>query len=307
MTPAASARDPDERRSHVPTIRSIGTVRDLVRRSIAKPTNRLVSVEPAVMAGDDLEAVHAARVAIRRLRSDLKMLAPTLDGETTDALRTELGWLAEQLAPVRDADVLRDRFRRRIAGSGLELAAARVLLDELERERSDAHHRLIEAMGSPRYAATIDRLVEAGSSPPVRPGDADRPARSLGSLMDAPWASLSRRARKLGEGSSDASLHAVRIRAKRVRYASEALAPVFGKAASRFAAAAERLQDRLGDHQDAVVAVGWLSSHAVGSDDPGVAFAAGRLAEQEAADRRRARERWPRAWDRLRAREPFWT
>ena len=43
----------------------------------------------------------------------------------------------------------------------------------------------------------------------------------------------------------------------------------------------------LGEHQDAVVAIAWLSAHALATDDPAVAFTAGRLAEHESSRRER--------------------
>jgi CHAD domain-containing protein len=103
----------------------------------------------------------------------------------------------------------------------------------------------------------------------------------------------------------DAELHLVRIRTKRVRYAAEAVAPVFGKRASAFARGAAELQGTLGEHQDAVVAQAWLREESAGS--PRRAFVAGELVtiEREAADR--ARERWRGEWKRLdRKRLRFW-
>jgi CHAD domain-containing protein len=75
----------------------------------------------------------------------------------------------------------------------------------------------------------------------------------------------------------------------------------------RVASAAKKLQGILGEHQDAVVASGWLAEQALAADDASVAFAAGRLAEQEVALRARTRARWPRAWKDLRTRGPFWS
>ena len=135
----------------------------------------------------------------------------------------------------------------------------------------------------------------------------DRPAASTGSLMKRPWAKLSGSATALGPGSSDAALHATRIETKRVRYGAEALVPVFGKRAARFASAAETLQETLGEHQDAVVAMAWLTERAMEADDRAVAFTAGRLAELETVSRDRAREAWPKAWKRLERRKRFWT
>ena len=55
----------------------------------------------------------------------------------------------------------------------------------------------------------------------------------------------------LGPGPSDAALHAARIEAKRVRYAAEALSPAFGKRAAASPLRRRKLQDVLGEHQDA--------------------------------------------------------
>jgi CHAD domain-containing protein len=102
------------------------------------------------------------------------------------------------------------------------------------------------------------------------------------------------------------ALHAVRIRAKRVRYGAEALASVFGKRASGFAAAAEHLQEVLGDHQDSVVATAWLAEHGAETHDPAAAFTAGRLAQLEVSERQRTRDAWPKAWKRLKRKQRFW-
>jgi CHAD domain-containing protein len=107
--------------------------------------------------------------------------------------------------------------------------------------------------------------------------------------------------------SRTAPLHATRIQTKRVRYGAEALAPVFGKRAFRSASAAAALQEVLGEHQDAVVAMAWLADRAMEAEDRAVAFTAGRLAELEVAERVRARRAWPKAWRRLERRERFWT
>lgn len=125
--------------------------------------------------------------------------------------------------------------------------------------------------------------------------------------MKRPWAKLAVSAGALGADSSDGALHATRIETKRVRYGAEALVPVFGKRAARFASAAGGLQEVLGEHQDAVVAMSWLEDRGMDVDDQAVTFIAGRLAELEAASRDRARQAWPKAWKRLERRERFWT
>jgi CHAD domain-containing protein len=117
----------------------------------------------------------------------------------------------------------------------------------------------------------------------------------LGDLVAKPWKKLRRAVHDLDEDPPDRELHAVRIRAKRARYAAEAVAPALGKEARRFASAVADLQDLLGEHQDAVVAGRWLREH-VPAGDGGAAFVAGQLVlvEADAADRSRAE--WPAAW-----------
>jgi len=102
----------------------------------------------------------------------------------------------------------------------------------------------------------------------------------------------------------------VRIRAKRARYAAEAVAPAVGKEAKRFAAAVEGVQEVLGDHQDTVVAEERLRAHlarltsastASDSRGPHVAFALGALVGDERAERAALRRDWPAAWERAAA------
>jgi CHAD domain-containing protein len=95
----------------------------------------------------------------------------------------------------------------------------------------------------------------------------------------------------------DAEWHEVRIRAKRARYAAEAVAGPLGGPAAEFARAVTTVQTLLGDHQDAVVAAGtWLSIAQSDPDDHTLAVTAGRLVERERAAVRRARADFPAAW-----------
>lgn len=281
---------------------------DVIRSAIAGSTIKLVSNDQIARLGEDPEGVHRMRVAARRLRSDLRTFRPFLDADWAGALRAELTWLGQLLGPVRDAEVLGSRLQEEVGEmAGFELASAKVLLDGLETDRLHARRRLLRGLRSRRYEELVVRLVRAAREPMARNDPAERPAVSIGSLMKRPWAKLSRSAASLGSGSSDGALHATRIETKRVRYGAEALVPVFGKRAARFASAAEALQEVLGEHQDAVVAAAWLADRGMEVDDQAVAFTAGRLAELEVASRDRAREAWPKAWKRLERRKRFWT
>src|SRR5207302_7869472 len=68
---------------------------DAVRAAMAAGTARLLRHDPGVRIGDDAEDVHQARVATRRLRSDLRTFRSLLDEEQSGALRAELKWIAD--------------------------------------------------------------------------------------------------------------------------------------------------------------------------------------------------------------------
>jgi CHAD domain-containing protein len=292
----------------VPDLARRPSARDLIGWTIAGSVVRLIGHDAAVRLGDDPEGVHQARVATRRLRSHLRAYRAMLDRDWCDGLRADLGWLGDELGAVRDLDVLEERFRRH--GSvltGDEAAGVEKVLDRVRRRREASRGSLLTAMREPRYLALLDALVDATANPRVIAGMADAPAADvLGVVMDAPWKHLRTRCRSLGSDPDDAALHEARIRAKRVRYAAESLTPAFGKPARRFARRAEALQEVLGTHHDAVVAMLWLRHEAMHAPAR-LAFAAGRLAEMEASVRDEARADWPEAWRRLRRTSPrFW-
>jgi CHAD domain-containing protein len=284
------------------------SAREVIAWAIADSVVRLIGHDAAVRLGDDPEGVHQARVATRRLRSHLRAYRRMLDPTWCDGLRADLGWLGDELGAVRDLDVLEERFRRH--GSmlpGDEAVGVEKVLDRVQRRREAARDELLSALREPRYVALLDALVDAAANPRVIAEVTEAPAADvLGVVMDAPWKHLRTRCRSLGSDPDDADLHDARIRVKRVRYAAESLAPVFGKPARRFARRASALQQVLGAHQDAVVATLWLRQEAMHAPAR-LAFAAGRLAEIEASAREEARTEWSEAWERLRRTTPrFW-
>jgi inorganic triphosphatase YgiF len=73
------------------------SIAELVSAAFSNSTRHLMLNDPGVRVGDGPEAIHQARVATRRLRSDLKSLLPLLDESVVDLLRDELRWLGESL------------------------------------------------------------------------------------------------------------------------------------------------------------------------------------------------------------------
>lgn len=281
------------------------TVADIVRQAVTAATIRIIRHDPGVRIGDDLEDVHQARVGARRLRSDLQTFRSVLEPAWVERLRTELAWLGAELGAVRDADVLLERLRRQAdALPDRDAPGVAALVRRLAHQREAARASLLDALASDRYVLLLDLLV-AGSLAPATLPEAGAPAReALPALVAGPWRKLRRAVGDLGEDPPDDDLHAVRIRAKRCRYAAEAAAPVIGKPARRFAAAVSDLQTVLGDHQDAVVAESWLREAATTRTIP--KLVAGELIALQRVEADACRQAWRLAWkqaDKKRLRE----
>ena len=279
----------------VPRLGSRATVGELVTAAVAAGAHRLIAHDPAVRLDVDIEAVHQARVATRRLRSDLQTFAASLEPTWRDAVRRELSWLGHTLGTVRDADVLGARLEEAVASLPTQdHRPGRRLLEALAATRAEARAVLLEAMASDRYTALLDALVTAADDPPLLADGRDaKGAVAVRGLVEHRWDKVRRAAR---DAEDDAGLHAVRIAVKRARYAAEAGRPVLGKKGAAVAGALADVQTVLGDLQDAVVAETWLRGAVPARGASATALAAGELVARERAAAAAARAAWPRAW-----------
>ncbi|MFC0005812.1 CYTH and CHAD domain-containing protein [Micromonospora siamensis] len=277
---------------------AVEAVRDGVARILAN--DPLVRLRAPV--GDDDSAVHKMRVGCRRLRSALRTFRRLLEREQVRPLRAELTWLGEVLGAARDAEVLRERLRRTASADPTCPVPPEPVdaLDAALAARQEAALAAVDtALRSPRYLALVDALVSAAGEPRLR-ARAARPARkALPKLVAKPWRTLTEQAPALAPDGPDDEWHAVRKAAKQARYAVRAVAPVAGADARKLGRALARVQDLLGEHQDAAVAGRtWVALAAEHPDGHGLAVAAGRLLERERGSVRRARTDFPAAWRR---------
>jgi len=273
----------------------------VVKAAIATGTCRLVAHDPWVRLGGDDEDVHQARVATRRLRSDLATFRPLLDQRWVADVRGELGWLAGELGAVRDADVLLGRLQRQVTDlGGADAVAATPLLRALDDERRKAGGRAAEALATPRYLALLDQLVAASQMAPLNEAAEERAADIVPGFVAKAWRHLAKAVEQVGDDGPPELLHEVRKKAKRCRYACEAAAGVCGKDARKLGAAVAGIQEELGEMQDAAVAEAWLRSRALGlkgSGAAGTAFSAGLLTAIQQAAAVEAAQSWRAAWE----------
>lgn len=246
-------------------------------------------------------SVHLARVATRRLRSDLKTFRQFLDPVWLQHTTTELRWFGTILGQVRDIDVLSERLDSWNAEGQIEQDGRSELTTVLDRQRQQANAELGRALESDRYLVLLEHLASAASLPPLRlPDEATaRAADVFPSLVRHQYRAVRKRVRQRGQHPEDAQLHRIRIGAKQLRYAAEAAAPFVGKPVRRIGKRAEHLQTVLGEHHDAVAAEAWLRQAAEETGSPMAGIVAGCLVAEAREQKAKREKHWKHIWSEL--------
>ena len=260
----------------------------------------LLAHEPGTRLGDDPEALHDMRVAVRRLRAMLALFADALPLRAA-GYRATLGWIADALGGVRDLDVQLERlegWRTQMEADDAEALAT--VAEVLRRRRVAARRRMLRVLDCARYDRFLECFGAMLRGPLPRRGIARRP------IVDSARTLVRRRMRKVRQRgdeivptSAPAAYHRLRIDCKKLRYALEAHADVYGKPVRRLAVSVTALQDLLGRHQDAEVAIvdlrelcerraPRLSRRAI--------FVIGKIAERYEREARRLRRGFPKLY-----------
>jgi CHAD domain-containing protein len=278
-----------------PGVRRSASAVEHLQARLERLYEALLAHDPGTRLGDDPEDLHDFRVATRRLRALLRAARPMLVQDWSEPLRAELGWLGSAAGAARDLDVLIEYLEEE--QQRLEPDERRALdraLEALRAERDEARAALLEALTSARYLELLDAVERAALAPHVVSLDV-----SLHDIAAREFRRLRRAARRLEPEASDEELHRVRIKGKRARYAAELAEDTVGKPAARFVGRAKRLQDLIGEHQDAVVAEERLRALRRSARGASTAFVLGRLVERQRRRREHARARLLRTWKKV--------
>ena len=244
---------------------------------LQRRTRELKRHLPSALAGDD-HGVHQARVATRRLREAVPVLATGLKHSKASKAGRKIRRLTRALGGVRELDVtLRLLDELALAGdvprTAIEDVRAHVV-GERDRRRVVMLERMarVNVDKLSRRLATVADALEASADESWRDVLATRlvkRARALGSAMD-----------EAGQLYVPERLHGVRIAAKKLRYALELAADGGAAAARPHVRTIKRVQDLLGRLHDLQI----LQAHVAdaqagrGADRPGMHVALDALA-----------------------------
>jgi CHAD domain-containing protein len=209
---------------------------------------------PPALAGGE-EAIHQLRVAARRLRVALPLVARKPEGRRVRRARRLLSDLVRAAGQGRDLDVIAALFARHANGSA---PATRTLRRRLRDARRRARTRLAEDLLDVEVARLRRQLAAI-----ARRGGVDvsaalaRVGAQTAADGDAVVASLT----ALGSRFDADALHRVRIGCRRLRYAAE-VREALGAPAGEAPRLLRDLQERLGAIHDAHVLAAWLARQA---------------------------------------------
>lgn len=295
------------------TIAAEKTIGEVVYAVMRRQFEVFLRHEPGTRLGEDPEELHDMRVASRRARSAIQIFPEVLP-VGADRFKDELKWIAGELGEVRDLDVQLEQLAGWISGSEPE---DREPLSELsaaiEERRDRARHQMLRALNSRRYARFVTAFSgflrqgpNPGNEPAHRPVTEAAPQKLRGL-----YRKVHKAGNKIEPDSPAEQYHKLRIRCKRLRYAAEFLRGIYRGPAEDFIKALKGLQDVLGDHQDAQVAITHLRELATASDDradprrghhrlpPQTVFAMGGLAHRYRVEAKELRGRFPKAYARM--------
>jgi CHAD domain-containing protein len=247
----------------------------------------LLANTEALHEGRDPEFVHQARVALRRMRSALRLL-DRKHRDFPEPLANELRWVGQALGAARDWDVLVESTLPAMLAAATE--ALRTRMRTLYRRaiwrRDQEHRKAVAALSSARFARLALRLQAWTMTPAPKGG---RLARRAPKVLARAHARLFDAARSFA-ALSPQRRHRVRILAKRLRYALDVMSVALpAEPTERYVKALAELQDVLGALNDVAVARGAL--HNISSSTSVRAVVTNWLAEQEHRELSEAEQR----------------
>lgn len=213
------------------------------------------------------DALHQARVALRRLRSAISIFKEVVEDERSERLRDELKWLAGELGEARDLDVL------------FKTAHTDDLRQALMEESASTYEAVVQTLSDTRSRTLMLDLAEwlALGTWRQRSGNEDARNAKVSDFSALALTKLFKRFKKQSSGLeqlSDTERHEARKLAKKLRYGTEFFAGLYasgrtGKRYEQFLKRLEAVQEALGDLNDLAARPILLDRHGLAGAETG--------------------------------------
>lgn len=281
--------------------------------------------EPVVIAARAPEALHQARVAMRRLRSALSLFEPLIADERFDRIKAALRDASHKLGDARNLDVYLDHSAKPEAERDSGEPGVCGFLQAMEARRTAAYDDLVAMLAAKpfrRLMLDFVEWIETGpwliDADPMQTARRNQPIEAFAAeVLGKAHQKVKKKGRKLGELDPPAR-HRVRIDAKKLRYAAEFFAGLTKGRKQRerrvvFVGALEALQEHLGALNDIqtghTIAVGFAEPEgsSTSAEPPAAVFAAAHVSGEEDARVDGLLDAAAAAHRKLGKAKPFWT
>ena len=229
----------------------------LAAQYIRRQVKQLADQFAGVCAAEDIEFVHRARVATRRLRAGLRIFDDCFPARRARRWRKALRRVTRELGEARDCDVQIDYLCGVLAGATSKTcfpAIARLLVG-VERRRERLQRRVVRALEHLKSAGVLremrratKKMLSAGESAAGQPAPAA--CQGFERHIVRRWAELRQHQSSLADPSDQDGHHAMRIAAKRLRYTVEIARPLYGGQLDEALNAIKQVQSELGEVHD---------------------------------------------------------
>ena len=281
-----------------------------LRRIVLNGVSQLLSNKAAVLAGDP-EGVHQARIAIRRLRSALRLFEPYLEPHAAADFQRELQRMGRVAGAARDWDVICKEILPKLFSEADEAGYDGLLQEAVEGRRRTADGTWAREMEAPAFTALALGL-SAWAESWRQPGSAlggkrlQQPLSHLAAeLLDRMADKVEKRGQGMASNSSPKELHPLRKSLKKLRYSVEFLSSSYSrKEVKRFLRPVKDLQKALGAINDAATAIRLAEDLAEQRTE--LTLAAAALAKNQDQTSAKARQRLTKEWTTFQRRERFW-
>lgn len=252
--------------AQTPRLRADMTPQEAAQTVVSETVRHLQANVPGVLESDDMEFVHQARVALRRLRSTNKAFTGIITDEEWQSVDEEIEWLAKLLGDARDLDVFLMETLPPIEQALMLDADFGPLKQAMLKRRVLCRKKIRAALTSVRYGALLLRLLAWTNEETQQEKFHRFKLRNFArQSMNKRWRQVNRPAQKWRSLNRE-QRHDLRKKAKTLRYAVEFFSALYPpKKVERYVNKLQSLQQILGVLNDGVAAQ-WLMAEFIKKD-----------------------------------------
>jgi CHAD domain-containing protein len=242
----------------------------LAAKYIRRQAKQLAAQLDGVCTAEDIEFVHRARVASRRLRAGMRMFADCFDAKLVKRWRKQIRRLTSELGDARDIDVQIEFLcgtLHAVTQPACYPGIARLLV-RLEHRRELLQSNVVRAVDRLRAGGVLTEMQAVAKKVLAEPRAEQISVqcvcarRHTEPYIRRKLKQMLRHQESLSDPDDQAQHHAMRIAAKRLRYTLEIAKPAYGQLLDPFLDAVKTVQTLLGDVHDCDVWVEQLQAFA---------------------------------------------